>query len=285
MASLKQIRRRITGVQNTRQITRAMKMVAAARMRRAQENMAAARPYSSKLREVITSLVARTETDVHPLLISREPNKVGIVCVTSDRGLAGGFNVAICRRTQTMLKEFEDKDVELLTIGRKGNDFFKKRGKKIHKYYADVFKDLDFKQAANIGKEISNYYINGSFDRIYVVFNEFKNALQQNLISERLLPIDATETKSAWQAVDYIYEPDVESVLNNILPLYINIQTWRILLESYASEQAARMSAMDKATENADELVRSLKLQFNKARQTAITTELLEIVGGAEGLK
>jgi len=285
MASLKQIRRRIVGVQNTRQITRAMKMVAAARMRKAQENMEAARPYSSKLREVIASLVARTESDVHPLLISKDPKEIGIICVTSDRGLAGGFNATICRRTDLLLQENSDKEVELLTIGRKGNDFFKNRGAKIHKYYADVFKDMEFNSAVSIGKEISSYYIAGSFDRIYVVFNEFKNAMQQNLISERLLPITSSEALSAWNAVDYIYEPDANTVLDAILPLYINVQVWRILLESYASEQAARMSAMDKATENADELVGSLKLQFNKARQTAITTELLEIVGGAEGLK
>ena len=285
MASLKQIRRRITGVQNTRQITRAMKMVAAARMRKAQENMEAARPYSAKLREVITSLVARTESDVHPLLISREPQKIGIICVTSDRGLAGGFNATICRRTELLLKEHSGKEVELLTIGRKGNDFFKKRGMKIHKFYTNVFNEMEFSSATRIGKELSSYYIDGSFDRIYVVFNEFKNAMQQNLISERLLPIEPNQVMSAWQAVDYIYEPDANSVLDSILPLYINIQTWRVLLESYASEQAARMSAMDKATENADELVGALKLQFNKARQTAITTELLEIVGGAEGLK
>jgi len=285
MASLKQIRRRIVGVQNTRQITRAMKMVAAARMRKAQENIEAARPYSSKLREVIASLVARTESDVHPLLISKDPKKIGIICVTSDRGLAGGFNATICRRTDLLLQENSDKEVELLTIGRKGNDFFKNRGAKIHKYYADVFKDMEFNSAVSIGKEISSYYIAGSFDRIYVVFNEFKNAMQQNLISERLLPITSSEALSAWNAVDYIYEPDANTVLDAILPLYINVQVWRILLESYASEQAARMSAMDKATENADELVGSLKLQFNKARQTAITTELLEIVGGAEGLK
>ena len=285
MASLKQIRRRITGVQNTRQITRAMKMVAAARMRKAQENMEAARPYSAKLCEVITSLVARTESDVHPLLISRDPQKIGIICVTSDRGLAGGFNATICRRTELLLKEHNDKEIELLTIGRKGNDFFRKRNVKIHKYYSDVFNEMEFSNAIQIGKEIGSYFVEGSFDKIYVVFNEFKNAMQQNLISEPLLPIEPSDVMSSWRAVDYIYEPDANSVLDSILPLYINIQTWRVLLESYASEQAARMSAMDKATENADELVGSLKLQFNKARQTAITTELLEIVGGAEGLK
>ena len=285
MASLKQIRKRITGVQNTRQITSAMKMVAAARMRRAQENMEAARPYSTKLREVISSLASRTESDIHPLLKKREPQKIGVICVTSDRGLAGAFNAVICRLTQTLLKDFEDKDVELFSIGRKGYDFFKRRGVKIHKYYTDIFNDMEFSKALKVGKDISTYYIDGSFDRIYVVFNEFKNAMQQNLISERLLPIDAQPVMSAWRAVDYVYEPDAASVLDSILPLYVNIQIWRMLLESYASEQAARMSAMDKATQNADDLVTSLTLQFNKARQTAITTELLEIVGGAEGLK
>ena len=282
MASLKQIRSRITGVTNTRKITSAMKMVAAARMRRAQENMEKARPYSLKLIEVISSLAAHTDRDNHALLAKRDPKKIGVVCVTSDRGLAGGFNANICRRTQELLKEHADKEVELITLGRKGYDFFRKREVPIHKHYPGIFQDLDRSQGPVVGGLIIEDYIKGGFDRFYIVFNEFKNVIQQNIIAEVLLPVEPAEQTGVWQPVDYIYEPTAADVLDNLLPLYINNEIWHVLLESFASEQAARMSAMDKATENADEIVQALTLQFNKARQTAITTELSEIVGGAE---
>lgn len=286
MASLKQIRRRITGVTNTRQITRAMKMVAAARMRRAQENMERARPYSWKLRDTISSLAAHSDSSKHPLLEIKEPHKIGIVCVTSDRGLAGGFNSNICRRTELLLKEHADKDVELITLGKKGYEYFKKKGVTIHDNYASVFQEMDFSQAVAIGEAIAKKYVGGAFDRFYVVFNEFKNAIQQNIIAEQLLPIiPEVPEETEWEPVEYIYEPDATTVLETILPKYLNIEIWHVLLESFASEQAARMTAMDNATNNANDLIKSLTLQFNKARQAAITTEINEIVGGAEGLK
>lgn len=285
MASLKEISRRITGITSTRKITRAMKMVAAAKMRRAQENMEMARPYSSKLREVIASLVIHSEPDKHPLLAVREPRKIGVVCVTSDRGMAGGFNASICRRTDAVLQEHKNQDVELICLGRKGYDFFRKRGHKIFKYYPSIFHELDIEHTSAIGATIKNLYIGGRFDQFLVVFNEFKNAMQQTVICEQFLPIIPQEQMSTWKAVDYIYEPDASGVLEKLLPLYVNDEIWHVLLESYASEQAARMTAMDKATENADELIETLTLKFNKARQTAITKELLEIVAGAESLK
>jgi F-type H+-transporting ATPase subunit gamma len=285
MASLKQIKRRISGVRSTAQITRAMKMVAAAKLKRAQQNMERARPYAFKLREVISSLAVHADRQMHPLLAVREPARIGVVNVTSDRGLCGGFNASICRRTQKVLKDFNESEIALFTIGRKGYDFFHKRNANIYQHYPGVFHELDFSQAVAIGGSIVDLYDKGAFDRIYLVYNEFKNAIQQNIVCEQLLPIEPFEQMTTWSPTEYIYEPNSEGVLNRILPLHVNIQLWRVLLESYAAEQGARMTAMDNATENAVELVVSLTLQYNKARQAAITKELLEIVSGAEGLK
>lgn len=285
MPSLKQIKRRIVGVKNTGKITRAMKLVAAAKMKRAQENMERIRPYAWKMREVIATLTLQTDPSVHPLLRNSEPKRIGILNVTSDRGLCGSFNTNISRRTSLLLHQNKHLDVELLNIGRKGDEFFKKRGAKIFKYFPGVFQDLDFTQANSIGKSISDIYINGGFDRIYMVYNEFKNAAQQTIVSEQLLPIVPQVEVADAKPIEFLFEPNAGAVLDQILPLYVNIQIWRVLLESYASEQAARMSAMENATKNAKELATNLTLQYNKARQASITKELLEIVGGAEGLK
>jgi len=285
MPSLKQIRRRIAGVRSTAQITRAMKMVAAAKLKRAQQNMEHARPYAWKLREVIATLVAHTDRELHPLLALREAGRIGVVTVTSDRGLCGSFNGNICRRTQKVLEEFSGLDVELFTIGRKGNDFFKKHNVTIYHHYPGVFHDLQFSQATGLGRDIVSHYSADGFDRIYLVYNEFKNPVQQLLTCEQLLPVEPAEVSSDWHTVDFLFEPDPQSVLDRILPMHVNMQIWRVMLESYAAEQGARMTAMANATDNADALASDLTLIFNKARQAAITKELLEIVGGAEGLK
>lgn len=260
-------------------------MVAAANMRRAQENMEKARPYSWKLRELIGSLAAHTDRDRHPLLSKREAERVGVVCVTSDRGLAGGFNAVICRRTQALMKELSGLEVELITLGKKGQDFFNKREVPIYRYFPGVFQELNFNQAISVGTAIAEQYVTGNYDRFYIVYNEFKNAMQQNIVCEQLLPIEPEEEVTTWSPVEYIYEPDAAGVLQELLPRFVNIEIWQVLLESFASEQAARMAAMENATKNADDIVKSLKLQFNKARQAAITKELSEIVAGAEGLK
>ncbi len=285
MPSLKQIKRRIGGVKSTAQITRAMKMVAAAKLKRAQENMERSRPYAYKVRDVIASLASHAEAEMHPLLDVREPRRVGIVNVTSDRGLCGSFNANICRRTQKVIEDFPDSVVELLTVGKKGNEFFRKRNVPVYRNFPGIFQELQFSHAASIGAGIVQLYVEGRFDRIYLVYNEFKNAVQQRIVSEQLLPIVPDPRPSEWSPIDYIYEPDQTTILSQLLPMHINIQIWRVLLESFAAEQGARMSAMENATENAFELVDALTLQYNKARQTAITKELLEIVGGAEGLK
>lgn len=285
MPSLKQIRRRITGVHNTRQITRAMKMVAAAKLKRAQQNMERIRPYAWKLREVIAHLAAHARSEAHPLLEVREPEQVGIVTVTSDRGLCGSFNVNIARRTQKVLKDYAGSDLFLFTFGRKGYDFFRKRGVTIAKHFPGVFHELEFSQAAAAGELLIEQYVHNGIDRLFLVYNEFKNPVQQTIVCEQLLPVQPYAEMTAWRPVDYIYEPNPSAVLDKILPMHINIQLWRVMLESYAAEMGARMTAMENATENADELITELTLQFNKARQAAITKELLEIVGGAEGLK
>jgi len=285
MPSLKQIKRRIGGDKSTSQITRAMKMVAAAKLKKSQENMERSRPYARKLQEVIASLAFHTGNERHPLLALREPERIGVVNVTADRGLCGSFNSNICRRTQKVLTEFKDKDVQLFTVGRKGFEFFSKREVKIFKHFPSVFQELQFSQATCIGSGIIEHYIDGNFDRIYLVYNQFKNAAQQQLVCEQLLPIEPFVEMTAWSPIDFTYEPDADSVLSSLLPMYINFEIWQVLLESFASEQGARMTAMDNATENAFEIVDQLTLQYNKARQSAITKELLEIVGGAEGLR
>ncbi len=285
MPSLKQIKRRIAGVRSTAQITRAMKMVAAAKLKKAQQNMERSRPYSLRLLETITSLASHTSPDLHPLLAIREPRYIGIVNVTSDRGLCGSFNTNICRQTQKVINDFKNLEIELLTIGRKGYEFFTKRNVRIYRHFPGVFQNLQFSQAVNIGNVIIDLYCKGHFDRIYLVYNEFKNAMQQRIICQQLLPVEPHREMTTWRVVDFIYEPNAKTVLDNLLPMYVKIQIWHILLESFAAEQGARMTAMDNATENALELVNQLTLQYNKARQAAITKELLEIVGGAEGLK
>jgi F-type H+-transporting ATPase subunit gamma len=284
MPSLKQIRRRITSVKSTQQITKAMKMVAAAKLRRAQENIVKARPYSLKLRDVIRDLAARTERERHPLLSLRQPRQVGIVVVTSDRGLCGSFNSNINRKAVEIIQSQEAQSISLITIGRKSYDFFRKRDYHIIQHHIDIFRELNFGNAVDVGDALIDLYDKQKLDRIYLVYNEFKSAIQQFVIAEQLLPV-VPEAPVEGLTFDFIYEPSVVAVLDGILPRYVNVQLWRILLESYAAEQGARMTAMENATENAGELIDSLTLHYNKARQAAITKELLEVVSGAEGLK
>ena len=290
MPSLKQIKRRISSITSTEQITRAMKMVAAAKLRRAQENIIKARPYSHKLRDVIRDLAGRCDRSLHPLLAVREAKEIGVVVVTADRGLCGGFNTSIIRRATREIKEFQkiDPEIHLVTIGRKGSDFFKKHGYDVIQSHNQLFHDLHFGVAAAIGESLVDLYLKNDLDYIYLVYNEFKSAIQQNVVVEQLLPIIPEEFEGEHtlsSGVDYIYEPDPLSVLSGVLPLYVNVQMWRVFLESNAAEHGARMTSMENATENARELIDSLTLAYNKARQTAITTELLEVVAGAESMK
>ena len=288
MATLREIRRRIKGIRSTQQITKAMKMVAAAKLRRAQENILAARPYAFKIREIIQDLLARLEDYQHPLLAERPVEKVLLVVVTADRGLCGAFNSNLIRRTIQEIELHPQVETTLLTIGKKGHDFFFKRNYPIANRYIDIFNNLQFEHAKSIVQFIVNAYITRKVDQVKVVYNEFKSVLHQNLVVENFLPlrkeIPAEEKKEKYLA-NYIYEPSMETLLEALIPKHLNVQMWRILLESYAAEQGARMTAMDNATENANDLIYHLTLQFNKARQAAITKEITEIVSGAEALK
>jgi F-type H+-transporting ATPase subunit gamma len=289
MATLREIRRRITGVKNTQKITKAMKMIAAARLRRAQEAIIAARPYSRKLGELLRHLVTKTDPSLNPLLVAREVKTVLLVVVTSDRGLCGSFNGNLIKSAVLHLQTHEGVDVKLLTIGRKGSEYFAKRNYNVVAKHSGIFQALDFQHARAVVDEITRGYLGGDFDRVDVIYNEFKSVLQQRVVTEQLLPIPPEETKPsndlhALSQVDYIYEPSSQEIVNALVPRHLNFQLWRVLLESNAAAQGAQMTAMDNATENASELIRELTLKFNNARQASITKELLEVVSGAEAL-
>ncbi|MBN8611620.1 MAG: ATP synthase F1 subunit gamma [Deltaproteobacteria bacterium] len=300
MANLKAIRSRIVSVKNTQKITKAMKMVAAARLRRAQQAITELRPYALKTMEVLSSVAARAGDDeVHPLLARREPKKVLIVVLTSDRGLAGAFNANINRAALTKWKELEARGVAVsfAVIGRKGRDFFRRRDAKIEFDFTGVFENLSVTKAGEIGRAIVAEYGADGHDAVYLVYNEFKSAISQKVVFEPLVPITphvseaeaaeakAGDAKGGGANVDFIYEPNKRALLDRLLPMYVEVEVFRALLESVASEHGARMTAMDNATKNASEMIGRLTLIYNRARQAAITTELMEIIGGAEALK
>jgi len=297
MANLKAIRKRIGSVKSTQKITRAMKMVAAARLRRAQQRILELRPYAQKTLEVLSAVAARSGDgeDTHPLLARREPKRVLIVVLTSDRGLAGAFNANINKAAYRFWKELEQKgsDVSFAVIGRKGRDYLARREAYIRKEFTGIFENLSVGRAGEIGRFIVHQYMRDpsvpesvpDLDAVYLVYNEFKSAITQRVVIEPLLPITPMDASESETAVDFIYEPDKDALLGTLLPLYVEIELYRGLLESVASEHGARMTAMDAATKNAKEIISSLTLQFNRARQAAITKELMEIIGGAEALK
>ncbi|MFA6032257.1 MAG: ATP synthase F1 subunit gamma [Myxococcota bacterium] len=286
MASLKDLRKRIASVQNTRQITKAMKMVASAKMRRAQESILKARPYANGLDEVLRDLATRVSAEDHPLLARRTPKKVELVVMTSDRGLCGAFNTNIIRHAEQFLFE-KGPDFDRITIsaiGRKGRDHFKRRTVDMHREYVGVFDKVQFSTASEIADQLARDFVSNELDAIYLLYNEFKSVVQQNLVLHRLLPITIPEG-TASVGLDYEYEPDKSAILDAILPKYLATDIYRAMLESAASEHGARMSSMDNATKAAGDMISTLSLKYNKARQTAITTELMEIVSGAEALK
>ncbi|HEY6881362.1 MAG TPA: ATP synthase F1 subunit gamma [Polyangiales bacterium] len=295
MAGLKAIKRRITGAKNTRKITRAMKMISAARLRKAQQRITELRPYAQKTIELLTSVASRVnpEDDVNPLLRRREENKVLLVVITSDRGLAGAFNASINKRAFALWKQLESqgKQVSFAIIGRKGGDFFRRRGAKIEKVFSGMFENITSTKAGEIGRYIVGRYVEGDLDAAYLIYNEFKSAIAQLVTVQRVLPVELPEapTGSASNAeagaTDYIYEPSQKALLERLLPMYMEVTSFRALLDSVASEHGARMTAMDNAMNNASDVIASLTLQYNRARQAAITKELMEIIGGAEALK
>jgi len=282
MPSTIDIRRRIRSVKNTQQITKAMKMVAAAKLRRAQERMFAARPYAGGLRQVLASVATRVDISAHPLLQQREPERnVVVIVVTADRGLCGAFNSNVIRAAQNFIREHGFESVELLTIGRKAGDFFRRRTIPIRRNVF-VAQALSVEVAREIADSLIKDFIEEKIDGVYVVYNEFKSLIAQHVRAERLLPIAAEFTPDPDRpAIDYLYEPGPEQILSDLLPKHIEFQLYRVLLESAAAEQGARMTAMEAATKNASDMINYLTLTYNRIRQAAITKEIIEIVSGA----
>jgi F-type H+-transporting ATPase subunit gamma len=282
MATIIDLRRRIRSVKNTQQITKAMKMVAASKLRRSQDRMIASRPYSAKMLEVLISLASRANPEEHPLLKVKGDEKVELMVLTADKGLAGAFNTNLIKAALHFLEEKKSHSLSLHLVGRKGYDYFRKRKYTISEKYLNVFRKVEYSQAQEIAKKTIQAYQEGNLDAIYIVYNEFKSALSQRIVLRRLLPLERLPEPTVEQTLDYIYEPDPETIFNRLLPKYLEVQIYQALLESCAAEHAARMTAMDSATKNAKDMIESLTLTMNKIRQAAITKEIIEVVSGAE---
>ncbi len=284
MATLRDIRRRISSIQKTRQITRAMQMIAAARLRRAQETTLKWRSYVEKMTGVVERLIDRTGEKTHPLLASKEPQKLEILVITSDKGLCGGFNLNVCQRVDQFIAQNREKfeDISLTVIGKKGRDYFKKRPVKIRQEFVEVLGGLSDEWIKSLSKGIIDDYLADTFDTLYLFYHRFKSVLQQVVVEERQLPLKEAGAQEI--PIDYLFEPDRKSVLDKVLPQYLEARVYAALYESITSEHAARMSAMNLATKNAIEMIDVLTLTYNKVRQEVITTELMDIVGGAEAL-
>ena len=289
MPSLRDIRGRIGSVKNTRQITKAMKMVAAAKLRRAQEAITKARPYATMLVEALTRIAARAaaeEKAAHPLLVSRPAKVAELVLLTSDRGLAGGFNSNVSRRAQRFITENGDRyeKVLLSTMGRKARDFLRARKLPVYKDYPGIFQGLSYAKAEEIARAMSERFLAGEVDAVFLCYNEFKSAITQRVLVRQFLPIETGPAADASVGYDFLYEPGRQELLDELVPKHLAIQVWRALLDSVASEHGARMTAMESATKNAEEMIAKLTLQYNRARQAYVTKELMEIVSGAAAL-
>jgi F-type H+-transporting ATPase subunit gamma len=288
MASLKSIKKRIVSVKNTRQITKAMKMVSAAKLRRAQENVVAARPYAKKLGEVLQSLSANLEGDLHPLLEKREAKKLLLIVLTSDRGLCGGFNTNLCKAADRFIKEKSAsyEQISVMTVGRKGYEFLKSRYT-VYKNFANVLAKPNYQTAAMLAQEVIDGFVAEEYDQVELLYNSFRTVMTQDITFQQMLPVVPEETVAAEETtpVEFIYEPTVSELLAEILPKNIEVQIFKAMLETVAGEHGARMTAMDSASKNANEMIGKLTLQYNRARQAAITTELMEIISGSESIK
>ena len=284
MASLIDIRRRLRSLRNTQQITKAMKMVAAAKLRRSQDRVIAARPYAAALRDVLANVSARVREARHPLLAEREEKQVLLMVVAGDKGLAGAFNANVHRAVGALLREKGWEKVALLVVGKKANDFWKRRSLPIAAAYPGIFSRVEYAHAKEIAAILTGKFVSGEIDSAYVVYNEFRSIIAQIVRVERLLPIARTTVSAEEQGIDYLFEPDPAEILARLLPRHLEFAVFKVLLESAASENGARMTAMDSATKNAGELIDALTLTYNRARQARITKELIEIVSGAAAL-
>ena len=285
MATLKEIRIRLNAVKNIQKITKAMKMVAAAKVRKAQDRIISTRPYASKLSSLMSELVSLNDISNHPLIQEREIKKRLVVLITSDRGLCGAFNSNIIKHTVSHIGNI-GQDTAMITIGKKGYDFFSKRKYNLIKNYPNVFQNLNIQTSTEIVNYIKDLYLNGEYDFIEIIYNEFKSIIKQNIVTETFLPFKKnTESDITSRNIDFIFEPNSKNILFELIPKELNIMFWKALLESNASEQGARMTAMETASNNAGDVIKELNLNYNRARQESITTELLEIVSGAEALQ
>jgi F-type H+-transporting ATPase subunit gamma len=288
MATLRDIQRRIRSVQSTQKITRAMKLVAAAKLRRAQERIVAARPYANKMAELLGNLVSGADGDGHPLLEQREGPRRQIVIITADRGLAGAFNSSIIRRAVELIRESSTAELTLVVVGRKARDFFRRRPHTIKRDMIGFWDRLAYSHACELADYFMQEYLDNEVDEVFLLYNEFRSVAFQRPVRVQLLPIPRAETgagEGTTEPVDYIYEPSADAILGELLPRHVRMQVYRALMESLAGEYGARMTAMEAATKNAKDMIEVLTIQYNKARQEKITKELLDIVGGAEALK
>jgi len=287
MANLRAIRKRISSVKSTQQITKAMKMVSAAKLRRAQDAITAARPFARKMQEVVQAVAGRAGSDAHPLLTAREAKKLALLVVTSDRGLCGSFNSGLTRAAYRFLHDHRDRyeEIVLFVVGRKGRDFFRRREVPIRKEYLGVLGSISRHHAETIGNDLVEGFLAGDYDEVQIVFNEFRSAISQLVRFQKMFPVALDAAEAGTTGIDYLYEPGRAEILAGLLPKYVETQVFRVLLESVAGEHGARMTAMDSATNNSVDMISRLTLQMNRARQATITTELTEIVSGAEALK
>ena len=293
MATLRDIRRRIRSVESTQKIRRAMKLVAAAKLRRAQERIVSARPYAVKMAQLLSSLVRRAEGEAHPLLVRRPAARKRLVIITADKGLCGAFNSNILRASLAFLREQGETSVTLVVVGKKARDFYRRRRYEIKSEMLGFFDRLAFSHAQELAGGVMQEYLSGEVDEVHLMYNEFRSVAVQRVKREQLLPIESAEAPEGQvgqgggegAAGDYIYEPSPEAILAALLPRHVTTQVYRALMESVAGEYGARMTAMEAATKNAKEMISVLSIQYNKARQERITKELLDIVGGAEALR
>ncbi len=284
MASLRDLRRRIKSIKSTQQITKAMKAVSAAKMRRAQEDVLAARPFARRVRDVLGRVGSASVGMKHPLLAVREPKNVAFIVVTADRGLCGGFNANVIRRAAQEMKNYQN--VEVIAVGRKIRDFCRRNGYKMAEQYVGIGETADVGLARRVARFAMEKYANEEFDAVYLVFSQFVNVLVQRPVTLKLLPVEPPEgDKNGDKLVNYIFEPEAEEIMGQMLPMYVENAMYQALLESKAGEHSARMTAMDNATNNAAEMIDKLTLSMNRARQAAITKEISEIVGGAAALE
>lgn len=288
MPNLKEIKQRIDSVKSTRQITSAMKLVSAAKLQKAQQRILNARPYSDELDEILLSLATRTQREVHPLLRKVEPENVktvAIIVVTADKGLCGAFNMNIIKKSEMVIKQYNNKNVELICVGKKGRNYFKNKGFKIREEYIDFFNKLKFGHSRDVMNIVSSYFLQGRYDKVVIVYNEFKSAIQQDVVEKQLLPLENLEEPQDKFLSSFLFEPEPYKLLEELIKKHLDVQIWRVLLESSSAEQGARMTAMDAATDNADEMIKDLTLEYHHKRQDKITKEIIEVASTAEGMK